>query len=166
MWDIESRTAKHQFFDHEAEIYNLYFARNNLLASCGEDRRVYLYDLNQNRQILKLYANDVLTSVAISPDNCFVVAGSFDKSAWVWDIETGELVARLEGHTDKLYSIEFSPTGDSIITGSLDNTIKAWQLPRPKLLMPDDADHQPKCIRTFKGHTVSLSQQYALALVH
>ena len=38
-------------------------------------------------------------SVAVFPDGRRVVSGSFDTTLKVWDIETGECMATLEGHS-------------------------------------------------------------------
>ena len=36
----------------------------------------------------------------MSPDGRHVVSGSYDNTLKVWDVETGECVATLEGHSD------------------------------------------------------------------
>ena len=41
-------------------------------------------------------------SVAISPDGRRVVSGSQDETLKVWDVETGECVATLEGHSERV----------------------------------------------------------------
>jgi WD40 repeat protein len=97
---------------------------------------------------------DGVTTVAISPDNRFVAAGSLDKSVRVWDIQSGQLVVRLEGeqgHKDSVYSVAFAPSGDRLVSGSLDKTIKMWELTTSSRFMPA---HGPsgKCVRTFEGH--------------
>ena len=40
--------------------------------------------------------------VAISPDGRRVVSGSLDKTLKVWDVATGECVATLQGHSDRV----------------------------------------------------------------
>jgi glucose repression regulatory protein TUP1 len=155
VWDIASRSIKHQFTGHEQDIYSLDFARNGrLIASGSGDRSVRLWDLESNQQILNLSIEDGVTTVAISPDNRFVAAGSLDKSVRVWEVLTGNLVVRLEGehgHKDSVYSVAFAPSGDRLVSGSLDKTIKMWELTTPPRLVPGAAP-AGKCIRTFEGH--------------
>jgi len=155
VWDIASRTIKHQFTGHEQDIYSLDFARNGrIIASGSGDRSVRLWDLDQNTQTLHLSIEDGVTTVAISPDNRFVAAGSLDKSVRVWDVASGALVVRLEGdqgHKDSVYSVAFAPSGDRLVSGSLDKTIKMWELTTPPRLVPG-AMPTGKCIRTFEGH--------------
>ena len=46
----------------------------------------------------------------------------------VWDLRTGHLLERFEGHENSVYSVAFSPDGLSIISGSLDQTLRIWDL--------------------------------------
>lgn len=39
---------------------------------------------------------------------------------------TGELLQRLEGHTDYVYAVDFHPTEPILATCSADHTIKIW----------------------------------------
>lgn len=157
VWDIATRTIKHQFTGHEQDIYSLDFAKNGrIIASGSGDRSVRLWDLETNQQVLNLSIEDGVTTVAISPDSRYVAAGSLDKSVRVWDIHTGGLVVLLEGeqgHKDSVYSVAFAPSGDRLVSGSLDKTIKMWELTTPSRIIPGAAP-SGKCIRTFEGHKV------------
>ncbi|KAI9714870.1 MAG: general transcription repressor [Bogoriella megaspora] len=154
VWDIASRTIRHQFQGHEQDIYSLDFARNGkIIASGSGDRSVRLWDLENNSQALQLSIEDGVTTVALSPDSRYVAAGSLDKSVRVWDTASGFLVERLEGepgHKDSVYSVAFSPSGRELVSGSLDKTIKMWELSNPR--MPGQGPSGGKCIRTFEGH--------------
>ena len=44
----------------------------------------------------------------------------------LWDVITGELLDRLEGHTKTVLSLAFSPDGQLLATGSEDETIRLW----------------------------------------
>lgn len=109
--------------------------------------------------MLNLQIEDGVTTVAISPDNRFVAAGSLDKSVRIWDTTTGLLVERTEGeqgHKDSVYSVAFSPNGNSLVSGSLDKTIRMWELNNAYRGGPQMAPQMKngKCIRTFEGHKV------------
>ena len=53
---------------------------------------------------------DIVYRGPFSPDGQYVLTASYDKSAIVWDVRTGDLVARLGGHTSELVSAFTVPT--------------------------------------------------------
>jgi hypothetical protein len=56
--------------------------------------------------------------VAFSPDGKRVLTGSEDKTARVWDAETGQQMALLKGHTTIVWHVAYSPDGKRILTSS------------------------------------------------
>jgi WD40 repeat protein len=72
-------------------------------------------------------------SVAWSPDGSRLLttsgseeSGAQDKTARVWDAETGEELLVLRGHTKAISYGFWSPDGRRIVTASTDNTIRIW----------------------------------------
>ncbi|MGD0480411.1 MAG: hypothetical protein ABSA42_09590 [Terracidiphilus sp.] len=65
-------------------------------------------------------------SAAFSPDGKRVVTASWDKTARIWDVESGRLLATLSGHTNLVVDAEFSPDGRRIVTASADGTAKVY----------------------------------------
>ena len=71
----------------------------------------------------------------------FVVSGSGDNQAWLWDPATGEQLRTLTGHTGAVYGVAFSPDGRLLATASRDKTVLLW----------DPATGEQ--LRTLTGHT-------------
>jgi len=64
--------------------------------------------------------------VAVSPDGGSGLTGSAGNIAKLWDLETGELIRTLVGHTNTVTTVAFSPDGQQALTGSADNTVRLW----------------------------------------
>ena len=61
-----------------------------------------------------------------SPDGRRILTGSDDKSAKVWDAETGKELFPLKGHSREVTSVAWSPDGRHLLTGSKDHTARVW----------------------------------------
>ncbi|HWF87327.1 MAG TPA: hypothetical protein VN659_00785 [Pyrinomonadaceae bacterium] len=71
-----------------------------------------------------------INSIAFSPDGRFVVTGSADGTARVWEAASGKSVGELRGHSKSVNSASFSPDGKFIVTASDDATVRLWDATR------------------------------------
>jgi WD40 repeat protein len=55
-------------------------------------------------------------------------AASADKTAKLWDAETGALQSTLEGHIGNVMCCAFSPYGERVVTASSDKTARLWSV--------------------------------------
>jgi WD40 repeat protein len=78
---------------------------------------VWLYNTEQPAAPPRLFeGQDGAQSLAFNPNGRYIASGGVDGSVWIWDIESGEVVARLEGHLYTISTIEFSPDGSVLAT--------------------------------------------------
>jgi len=68
-----------------------------------------------------------VTSVAFSPEGRYLLTGSDDHQARLWEAATGKLVRLFAGHTGAVDSVAFSPDGQYVLTGSEDKTARLWE---------------------------------------
>ncbi|KAG5340923.1 hypothetical protein C0989_012546 [Termitomyces sp. Mn162] len=97
-----------------------------------------------------------INALDISPNGRFLVSGSQDRTAKVFNIEyiagsgssapRGELklIGTCKGHKRGVWAVRFSRAERILATGSGDKTVKLWSL--------DDFS----CLKTFEGHTNSV----------
>ena len=71
---------------------------------------------------------DIVTSVALTPDGKTLVSGSGDKTIKVWNLETVGKPRTLAGHQDGVTSVALTPDGKTLVSGSYDQSIKVWDL--------------------------------------
>ncbi|KAG8764312.1 regulator of ime2 [Ceratobasidium sp. 423] len=68
-----------------------------------------------------------------------LITGSYDRTARVWNMETGAEVQCLKGHARAIRALQFDAA--KLITASMDHTLKVWNW------------RNGTCVRTLEGHT-------------
>lgn len=61
-------------------------------------------------------------STVFSPDGQKVISGSFDKSAKIWDAESGKELLTLKGYEGTVASVAFSLDEQRVISASYDHS--------------------------------------------
>ncbi|KAF7307205.1 U3 small nucleolar RNA-associated protein [Mycena indigotica] len=136
----------------------------------SQDRTIKLWDLGdvplvseadtepvKCKSLITLKAHDKdINALDVSPNDRFLVSGSQDRTANVYEIEyfsgTGgrasrgglKLVGTCKGHKRGVWTVKFGRAERVLATGSGDKTVKLWNL--------DDFT----CVKTFEGHTNSV----------
>ncbi len=67
-------------------------------------------------------------SLSLSPDGRYLATGGIDKIVLIWDVESGELLARLDVDWS-VYSLAWSPDGAHLAVGTKKGTIRLWTDP-------------------------------------
>ena len=55
-----------------------------------------------------------------------MLTASLDKTARLWEAESGKLLATFQGHTGPVWTAVFSPDGRRVLTSSSDKTARLW----------------------------------------
>jgi WD40 repeat protein len=95
------------------------------VAWAGIDGLVSVYDATDSfRQIATLSGTPGYQScLAFSPDGRSIVAGSRNGPARMWQVETGQLISTIHGHSSGVRDVAFSPDGSLLATVGADRRI-------------------------------------------
>ena len=88
-----------------------------------------------------LKEHSVIRAVAVMPDGRRAVSASRDRTLKVWDLETGEVLRTLEGHSGVVMAVAVTPDSRQAISASGDRTLKVWDIETGEVL------------RTLEGHS-------------
>ncbi|KAK6341310.1 hypothetical protein TWF696_008389 [Orbilia brochopaga] len=86
--------------------------------------------------------NEVITTLAMSPDDQQLAEGTCEGVITLWDARTGTAQEDLKGHAKGVTSLSFSPDGCRLASGSSDETVRIWNTSSGEL------EHT---LRPFKG---------------
>ncbi len=113
--------------------------------SGGSDRVMRLWDLDSGKRIREFQGHTGwVFVVAFSPDGRLGYSTSGGPDAWqdgsdsavrVWDLETGQVVRKLEGHKGRVFGLSVSPDGQKVLTGG-DTRLILWDARSGKPIRP------------------------------
>jgi hypothetical protein len=66
-----------------------------------------------------------------------VLTASRDKTARLWEADSGKLLATFQGHTEAVWIAVFSPDGRHVLTASVDKTARLWPVLSAGVPPPD-----------------------------
>ncbi|KAG5523403.1 hypothetical protein RHGRI_035270 [Rhododendron griersonianum] len=132
LWDWDKGWLCTQIFEgHSHYVMQVTFnpKDTNTFASASLDRTIKIWNLGSPDPNFTLDAHlkgvncvDYFTG----GDKPYLITGSDDHTAKVWDYQTKSCVQTLEGHTHNVSAVCFHPELPIILTGSEDGTVRIW----------------------------------------
>ncbi|KAL1107903.1 hypothetical protein V6Z11_D03G077200 [Gossypium hirsutum] len=132
LWDWEKGWVCTQIFEgHSHYVMQVTFnpKDTNTFASASLDRTIKIWNLGSPNPNFTLDAHQKGVNCVdyfSGGDKPYLITGSDDNTAKVWDYQTKSCVQTLEGHTHNVSAVCFHPDLPIIITGSEDGTVRIW----------------------------------------
>lgn len=97
-------------------------------------------------------SNSFYVKTCLSPDGQYLLSGSFDKKAYIWNINDGEPIATLNGHEAEVTCVAWCQSSELIlVTCSDEAKHKIWRISHDEQQRPNDlAGTTEEYIRTKK----------------
>lgn len=166
LWDVNTGEQLLQFEGETRSINAAVFTPDGRSVLTASDwLPVQLWDV-EKRKLLRRFATPESTplSIAVSPDGRMAATGHnakghnaqglpdgkfFDPEHCVvclWDVQTGQLIRKLRGHSGPVHAVAFSPDGRYVLSGSgghhyadtyaaaKDNSLRLWDVETGEVL--------------------------------
>ena len=125
IWSLEGKCFQ-SLTGHTQAVRAVAFSPSGLLAS-GGDGPIRLWHLDQGNSRLLSGHPWAVSALLFSSDGQYLVSASWDKTIKIWQVETGEELYALTGHTDSITSIAL--VDGLLASASKDKTVKLWDCP-------------------------------------
>ncbi|MCW6036922.1 hypothetical protein K4A83_11700 [Spirulina subsalsa FACHB-351] len=109
-------------------LHSLVFSPDGrTLASGGSDRKIRLWTVPPQQELNSIRLLNQVYSLAWHPSESLLASATTHKTITFWDTTTGEKVALLAGHENRVNAIAFSADGQQLVSASQDGTVKVWE---------------------------------------
>ncbi len=144
LWDLRNWQSM-SFPNHLSQLVRAVdFSPNGEKFLVASQDHVLIFDMLTNKQELDIPVSDGLTDALFSPSGGYILITS-NRTAQLWDVDTGKKIRRFAGHFRTVRAAAFSPDASQIATASSDGTGALWDVKSGQLL------------HVFKGHASEVS---------
>lgn len=115
-----------------------YTSDGNYCMTGSDDRTLRLWNPNrddseaQSRALtIKTYSGvhgHPILDLVIANDNGKFASVGGDRTSFVWDVSTGRVIRRFQGHSHRINTVKMNEDCTVLITGSYDQTIRLWDM--------------------------------------
>lgn len=69
-----------------------------------------------------------ILDISIAQDKTKFVSAGEDRSFYLWDVTSGNVLKRIQGHTQKINAVALNKDATVVVTASYDQTVRCWDL--------------------------------------
>ncbi len=136
LWDLATGQAVTEFKGHTSAVYGVAFSPDGArLATAGWDSTARVWDARTGTSLLEVKPAEGgktlggehggMFDVTFSPDGARLATAGYDRTARVWDAQTGAQLLVLR-HSMDVRGVAFSPDGAVLATATTESTVRVW----------------------------------------
>ena len=104
----------------------LKFSHDGKFLASGGGQLVIIWSVIDGRALTQLKHNEMFSAAAFSPDNSYIVTGTWDGDLIRWGLPEGKRTDTLKAHMFGYVNMDFPLEGDTLVTAGMDQTIRLW----------------------------------------
>jgi WD40 repeat protein len=164
LWDRDTGKEVRNFFAPAEAVYDVAFSPDgkSLLSGWGDgNARLFDLETGQVRQTFMTSQGGRAWAVAFTPDGKQAVTGGGNMNEQpgatavgafqLWDLTSGKLVRRFDGHASDIRRVAVSPDGKQLLSASYDGTVRLWDSSTGKELKKFDGPGYASATLTSDG---------------
>jgi WD40 repeat protein/transcriptional regulator with XRE-family HTH domain len=112
---------------HRDNVIFVTFSPDGRLLATSSGNNATIWDATNGHELLRLAHPAVAWAIQFSPDSRSLLTSSFDGNARIWDVGTGQEVARFHDEVNlRIWGARFSPDGRYVATTGQEGTVRVW----------------------------------------
>ncbi len=132
LWDYETGTTIRSYTGgHTSFVNSVGFDADGsqFVSSAWRENGFFLWNTAQRDPLFRFDAHDnIVNSVALSPDAQFAMTGSQDDTVRIWQLTNGASIQKFEGSEDDIFSVAVHPDGDVVASAGYDDVVRIWDI--------------------------------------
>ncbi|KAG1885228.1 WD40-repeat-containing domain protein [Suillus subluteus] len=130
-------TPRQKFEGHTGTVFGaIYLPGGQRMMTCSADGSLRVWNLKSGKQIGDNWRDGkgAVCTIALSPDGKKVVSGSMD-GVRLWNIDTGKVIMKWTGNTERVWTVCWSRDGRRVLSGSWDGTAREWDVEKGEMIL-------------------------------
>jgi WD40 repeat protein len=145
VWEVETGKELLRLKGHEGGVTDVAFTPDGQrIVSSSEDKTVRVWDAASGSLVRSIVHPARVWRVAVSPDGKKLLTGTGgplvgarakmdvvkikDNAVRLWDLESGDLLHKMKGHTHAVLALDFHPTLPLAASGGIGKVLILWDL--------------------------------------
>src|ERR1051326_3407022 len=134
VWDVQHGLELRQLTGHKTRVSAALSPDGTLAASVGDDFDIRIHHLRSRKGVHSWSDDYQQVAVAFSPDGKTLASGDVGGHIYLWDVETGKQLHRIDAHKSTCEEIRFVPSGEEFASCGVDHRVCRWQTKSANLI--------------------------------